>query len=165
MVSVMTISNTETEVLTYRGHSHIVVGEKRVPETFFQDRKGFWVYGGFLNRIAELAETTCAGAAFALDFNEITAKNGATDVQIETVLGGRNIFTETQVCAIIAEMISRQNGGREGVLLNNGYPNLFYTPSLVVDVRCVGSREWHVSSSERDDDEWDLGSRVFVPSD
>lgn len=167
MTTIMSSSeNTfSTPVLTYRGHTDIVVGEKRVPTDFFQDRKGLWVYDGFRDDIATRAEAVDAPAIFGVNFHEVTAKDGTTDVQIESALGDKHLFSETQVCAIIAEMISAQDGDKEGVLLHNSYANLFYTSSLVVRVRWIaGHGEWYVGTWRRGGDGWGRGYRVFVPS-
>ena len=65
---------------------------------------------------------------------------------------------------VIASLIARQPKGEEGVLLNTGYANLFYTPSYVVYVFWhAGRRGWGVGTYERDDDGWRAGGRVFSP--
>ncbi len=152
-------------VLTYRGHADIVVGGKRAPKTFFQNRKGLRVYNGFRDSIATRAETLEPPATFGMNFHYISSKNGATDAQIETALGDSHLFNETHVCAVIAEMISTQGGGKEGLLLNKGFVNIFYTSSHVVLVRWLADLdEWLVLATERERRWWLQGHQVFVPS-
>lgn len=155
---------TPFPVLTIRGRADIVVKEQRSPRSFFKDRPGLWVSGGFRDNVAARAEAVDVGTTFGVDCHEITAENGATDEQIETALGDRHLFNETQVSAIIAEMITAQEADKAGALLNNGSANLFYTSGLVVDVgwRAV-DRKWGVYAWERDD-RWLRGCRVFAPS-
>lgn len=152
-------------VLSKRGHADILVGKKRVPKTFFKTRKGLWVWDGFRESIAARAEAIDAPTNFGVDFHEITAPNGATDASIETALGDDHLFDENTLCAIIAEMISVQEGGKEGLLLNNGYANLFYTSGLVVRVRWrAEGGKWDVDSWHRGGGGgWDRGRRVFAP--
>ncbi len=131
------------------------------PKEFFQDRKGLWVWNDFKSRIVEKAESTPVGAEFKLSSFEL-AKD-LLDEEIEAALPKSHNFTETEVSAIIASLISKQSNGESGVLLNNGYWNLFYTPAFVVGVRWFGSG-WDVDAWPRDDRRWGGGGRVFSPA-
>ena len=154
-------------VLTYRGSKTIRITAERPPLDFYQDRDGLWVWGDFQNRVATRAGTIEVDTVINVDYHEITipAENGATDEQIETALGSKHLFDETTVSALIAEMISAQEGGRAGLLLNDGKVNLFYISGRVVLVSWLaGSSRWVVDTWGRDDDRWNRGPRVFRSS-
>lgn len=153
-------------VIARRGSTEATIGQEHQPKRFFQNRNGLWVWGGFL-RLIENTKALSIGTKFPLDYFEITKESGATDAEIESGLAARgNLFFEIDaVAAVIVELISAQEGGKEGVLLNNGYANLFYTSSLVVRVDWgAGVDEWRVSAWDRAGNGWDRGDRVFVPS-
>lgn len=134
------------------------------PKEFFQDRDGLYVWSDFKQRIIE--KTTgpaLAGSSYSIDSFKLLER--ADDAQIEAALPEKHVFSEDAVCAIVAELITKQPKGEEGTLLNNGYANLFYTPSFVVRVRwrSDGSR-WHVCAWDRDGHRWDSDERVFSPA-
>lgn len=133
------------------------------PKEFFQDRKGLWVWGDFTKRIVEKAEPTPSGTEFKLASFQLTKY--LSDEEIEAALPKEHIFSETEVSAILASLISKQSKGEEGALLNNGNWNLFYTPAFVVFVYWdSGSSDWSVGSWRRDGRRWYEGHRVFSPA-
>ena len=139
----------------------VKISEKHIPSEFFQNRKGLYIWSSFTNNISDKAEETEAGKEFKISSFELT--KDLTDEEIEKELPKEHLFSETDVCAIIAGLIEKQPKGEEGTLLNTGYANLFYTSSRVVCVHCRGGG-WFVFVWERDDDEWLEGGRVFSPA-
>lgn len=131
------------------------------PQEFFRDREGLFVYSSFKEHILEKASIVSAGTKFELSSFKLI--RSAEDEEIEKELPEKHIFSESDVCAIIAELISKQPKGEEGELLNTGYWNLFYTESFVVDVSWRDG-EWYVSAWDRDSYGWSDGSRVFSPA-
>lgn len=138
----------------------VKVEKEIIPKEFFQDREGLFIYSGFEENIRDKAETVPAGAEYKLSSFEL--EKGMYDEEIEKELGDKHLFSETDVCAIVAGLIEKQSKGEEGVLLTNGYANLFYTSSRVVVVRWGGGR-WSVGGWYRED-RWDAGYRVFSPA-
>lgn len=136
------------------------IEEKHVPKEFFKDRKGLYVWSSFIN-IVEKAKETKADAKFTISSFDLT--ENASDEKIEKNLPKKHLFSETDVCAIVADLIEKQPKGEEGVLVNTGYANLFYTPSRVVCVYWIGGL-WRVLDWYRDDGEWRAGHRVFSPA-
>lgn len=140
----------------------LITSEKHFPKEFFQNRKGLYVWNSFFDNIVKNAKTTEANYDFgylsSFDFKKYT-----TDEQTEKALPKKHIFSETEVCAVIANLIEKQPKGEEGVLQNNGYFNLFYTPSHVVGV-CWSGDEWDVGGWSRDFLSWDEGRRIFSPA-
>ena len=134
-----------------------------VPSEFFQNRPGLWVSDDFRDLVVAKAEPTEAGKTFTVK-PQVLGRD-ATDAEIEDELGGMHLFDETAVVAIVAGLISRQEGGKAGVLLNNGYANILYLGSCVVDV-CwrADDREWRVLTWQRGGNGWDAGSQVFSPA-
>ncbi len=66
----------------------------------------------------------------------------------------------------IYDLMDRQSEGREGVLLNNGWANIFYVKDLAGVLRAVGVRwddaGWRVfADSVEDPTEWYAGRQVF----
>lgn len=131
------------------------------PQEFFKDREGLFVYSSFNERILEKASIVSAGTKFELSSFKLT--KSAEDEEIEKELPEKHIFSESDVCAIIAELISKQPKGEEGTLLNTGYWNLFYTESFVV---YVGWRddEWCARAWTRGDFAWVDGRSIFSPA-
>lgn len=141
----------------------VTIAEVRDPKEFYKDREGLFVFGSFEERIVQKAESVEAGREFSIDsFNLI---EDAADAGIEAALPEKYLFTEGEVFAIIAELISKQPKGEEGALLNNGYANLFYTEVFVVSVRwSAGDGGWGVDAWGRGDVGWGAGGRVFSPA-
>lgn len=157
------MENTES-VLKKSGEKVVVeVSKEIVPKEFFVDRKGLYVFSSFESNILQKAVETKEGSKFELVSFDLV--ESADDEKIESGLPKNHIFSETDVCAIVASLIEKQEGGKEGVLLSNGYANLFYTPSRVVGVRWrAGDGEWGVGGWGRGGTSWGAGDRVFSPA-
>jgi len=152
-----------TMLLAPRGVTTLTLAEDHDPGTFFQTRQGLWVYNDFRSRIVEKANPMTAGSTFKIRYSELM--KDAADEAIETALQSDHLFEESQVCPVIATLIAKQPNGEEGVLINNGYANLFYTGSSVVYVYwSAGVREWRVDTYGRVDHEWRAGNRAFSPA-
>ncbi len=138
----------------------VEMGKDLMPTDFFKDRKGLSISYYFNNNISSKAKETKKGTKFSL--NSFNLKKDSTDEEIEKDLPKKHIFSETEVCAIIAELIENKSEGKDGPLLDNGYVNLFYTPSRVVSVIWVvgvwGVFDWGRGSR------WSQGRRVFSPA-
>lgn len=131
------------------------------PKKFFVDREGLYIWSGFKERIlATTPEVTKWGAISVSSFD---LKDYATDAQIEKALPKDHIFKESDVCAVIADLIGKQTKGETGSLVNTGRANLFYTTAFVVSVDWYGGA-WYVYAWDRDDDEWSAVYRVFSPA-
>jgi len=133
------------------------------PNTFFKTRKGLYVWDDFRARVVKLAKPVDTGTTFKVNVDELGAT--LTDGEIGNGLPKNHLWDEGALCAVIAEMISKQPEGKEGDLLNNGYANLFYTCSCVVGVGWDSDdREWGVDAWGRDDRRWGAGLRVLSPA-
>lgn len=132
-----------------------------VPEEFFQDGKGLYVYSSFTDRISSKARPVKEGTSYRLISSKLVEY--ATDKQIESELPEKHIFSEDDVCAILADLIEKQSNGEEGVLDNDGNWNLFYTPTFVVYAYWYDD-EWFVDAWRRVSFDWDGDSRVFSPA-
>jgi len=130
------------------------------PQAFFQTRTGLWVSDDFKRRIL-----TKAKPVENLDVATLKSyglKKDAYDKQITPELGENYIFDESELCARIEQMISKQPNGEEGDLLNNGYWNIFYVAGCAVLVRWFSDdREWSVYAWTLDGGDWRAGDRVF----
>lgn len=132
------------------------------PKKYFKDGKGLWVSSSFEERIRDKAPTVATAQKFEL--SSFTLLKNSSDKDIEAALPEKHIFSESEVCAVVAALIDKQPKGKEGALLNNGYANLFYTASFVVHVRWDSDDgHWHVSTWSRGYD-WHADSRVFSPA-
>lgn len=134
-----------------------------IPSVFFKTDKGLYVDSDFTSRIVNKASSVDADTEY-----EITSLNlrlSANDATIESALPEKHIFSETEVSAIVGNLIENQPEGKEGTLLNDGSWNIFYTPDFVVLVRWdSGSSRWDVGTWYRHDGGWGGGSRVFSPA-
>lgn len=141
----------------------VKVAAKHTPSEYFANREGLYVWSDFKERILVKATPTKSGASFKV--SSFKLEKAATDEEIEGSLPKKHLFSETDVCAIVAELIAKQPKGEEGVLQNNGWANLFYTESCVVSVDWdSGDREWHVDTWLRVGHRWDEDTRVFSPA-
>ena len=149
-------------VLAPLGTTTLTLAERHDPDTFYRTREGLYVWDDFRSRIVAKAKPSEAG--LVMKFERAELMRDLTDEKIEGTLPKDHLFDETEVCALIASLIAKQANGEEGVLLNTGYANLFYTSSYVVFVDWDSDgREWDVSTYERGDG-WGAGDRVFSPA-
>mgnify|MGYP001618738111 CR=1 FL=1 len=148
------------KLLILRGSVEVALTKPHNPDEFFQTRTGLYVYDNFGTRVVAKARLTTAASRARLKRFELG--QNMTDEQIEMELGPNHNFSDDEVCWVIAEMIGKQPDGEAGELLNNGYANLFYTSSCVVDVRWnADDRYWRVRTWYRGDDTWFAGARAF----
>ena len=145
------------EILKKHEENTIVQTNKIDPKEFFKDRKGLYVWSSFEENILTKAESSDP-KEFKL--NSFTLLTRASDEKIEKALGDNHMFSETDVCAILASLIEKQPNGEEGILLNTGYANLFYTSDRVVGVRWRGGG-WFVGGWRRRGYAWHGVGRVF----
>lgn len=131
------------------------------PKESIKDRKGLYVWSSFKDRI--LANAPIVAKATDISVSSFDLTEYAADEQIEKSLPKKHIFSESDACAVIADLIEKQPKGEEGILGNTGYANLFYTSAFVVYVRWAGGG-WGVGAWRRDGYEWFAGSRVFSPA-
>ncbi|KND48476.1 MAG: hypothetical protein AB200_01960 [Parcubacteria bacterium C7867-005] len=127
---------------------------------FFQTRSDLFIYDGFRDLV--LAKVGKGEQAKPIVSKSVALPRDMTDKEIEEMLGNGHIFTEVEVCAVIQKLITEQEGGKEGELLNNGFANLFYTSSCVVVVRWLADvGRWNVGTWRRDVIGWSAGDRAF----
>lgn len=131
------------------------------PKEYFKDREGLYVSGYFEENILSKAEVVKAGTGFSVCSSVL--KERANDKKIESELPEKHLFSESEACMIIAELIEKQKKGEEGFLENTGYANLFYTENFVVRVSFSGSR-WDVDTFFRFGYPWYARIRVFSPA-
>jgi hypothetical protein len=150
-------------LLIPRGTVTVTLKERHNPDRFYQTRSDLFVQPDFRTQIVAKANLSEAGASFNLKYADLG--RNAVDREIEEKLGKGHIWSETQICAIVADFIDKQPKGEDGTLLNGGAANLFYTSSCVVDVRWYADdREWDVNVWSRGNDRWNADSRVFSPA-
>jgi len=152
--------------LVAKGTGSVALTNPHDPDAFYKTRAGLYVYPAFRDRIVPRAKPTQSASTVTLP--RFVLKRDAPDKDIEAALGAypglaaHHLFTETEVCWIVAEMIGKQEGGAAGDLDNTGEVNLFYTLSCVVSVdwRAVG-RGWGVDAWRRDGCGWSAGRSAF----
>ena len=145
------------------GQSSLTLSARHEPTAFYRTCSGIYVWEDFRGRIVSKAKPTEAGASFKVNIDELGAE--LTDEEIENGLPKKHLFDESTLCAIIAEMISKQPNGEAGDLENTGYVNLLYTQSCVVGVGwSSGERGWGVYAWDRFGGRWNAGGRVLSPA-
>lgn len=149
-------------VLGTPGTVNITLTKPHDPNIFFQTRSGLWVSADFQRLVVSNAKPVKAGTVFNLDHALLT--KDMTDAEIEAALPTEHLVDESTACAAIAAMITEQEGGKEGKLLNNGYANLLFLRSCVVNVYWLAdSRGWSVLTWLRGD-WWSAGNQIFSPA-
>lgn len=152
--------------LAPRGTFTVSLSERHDPNSYYRDRHGFSgrpglsVWSNFYECIVTKAKPTEIGTTFAVtSFDTMEFLN---DEEIEEGLPDGYLFDETQVCAIIAGLITSQSDR----LITNPHDNRFYTSSGVVRVDWACTSDlWHVGAWERSHRRHVIGSsRVFCPA-
>ncbi len=132
------------------------------PKEFYQDRKGLFVFSSFKERVADKAEKVSSNE---FPISSFDLAKSASDEEIEKALPAEHLFSESDVCAVIAALIEKQPEGEKGALLNDGNWNLFYTKNCVVSVLWRSFRGgWGVRAWGRRGGDWGRGRRVFSPA-
>ncbi|MEK9185680.1 MAG: hypothetical protein AAB863_02790 [Patescibacteria group bacterium] len=150
-------------VLAPRGFVVVTLAERHDPDAFYWTRSGLYVWDDFRSKIVSGARPSEAGAIFKIERFDLTRQLG--DEEIERALPKSHLFGDDAVCALVASLITRQPNGEEGVLLNNGYANLFYTSSCVVYAHwSAGGRGWDIHTWGRCDFRWIADGRAFSPA-
>jgi hypothetical protein len=135
------------------------------PVNFFTICEGLWVQPTFRALFVDTGSKS-AGQVTLLKY---IIKRKAYDKQVINELSKDHIFEAGEFCQILATMLTKQWGGKEGDLNNNGYENYFYVSSKdtkqVFAVNVLwrsGVRRWSVSVWKLDDyNEWPSGRFVF----
>lgn len=141
----------------------IVVPENFSPKDFFVTKDGLFIYSDFNERILDKATEVSAGTEYSLTSG--TLLTSANDAMIESALLEDHDFSESDVCAIVSELIKKQPAGEEGALKTDGSWNIFYTPAFVVVVYWYArGRFWRVFAWLRSGGGWLGGGRVFSPA-
>lgn len=116
-----------------------------------------------LKKVGEDLKVEPVTKEFTLNSFDLTER--LNDEKIEAALGENHLFDRGEVYALIGNLIAKQPKGEEGVLLNDGKANLFYTEAFVVGVGWDShDSRWYVDSWHRDERGWDAGYRVFSPA-
>lgn len=146
--------------LLAKGPVTVALSKPHDPAAFYQRSAGLYVYDDYRRYIVE--ETKPTQSASPITLRRFVLDRDASDEDIAAELGPNHVFTESEVCWIVAELIGKQEGGGAGDLDSTGKANLFYTLSWVVYVRWGAvDREWLVGTWRRDDADWYAGVSAF----
>lgn len=131
------------------------------PNAALVTRKGLYVWGGFIDRVRKHAAPVQSMGALALPYSDLV--EAANDREIGSSLGKGYEFSATKLCYVIDRLVSAQPNGEDGVLLNNGYANLFYDENGPVAnlYWSAGSGEWGLHDWDRGVARWLPGYRAF----
>ena len=136
------------------------------PHEFFQNREGLWRSDTFVRQILSVAKKT-ERIQLPDHIPSFTLPKSMGDSEIRRKLGDNHVFGASEGCTVIAGMISHQQNGKNGDLINNGKANIFYVRGkddgiFTVSVYWVaGGREWGVNAIQFDDNQWLAGRRCF----
>lgn len=150
----------ETQKLLIPNGSFTVNAPKKPMDldAFFKDRSGLWVSDSFRNRAKAHLKTVKPTEQVKLSSSDLS--RNAYDREIKPELPANHEVDE--MFWTIAAMIEAQEGGKEGLLLNNGHANLFYVSGFVVNVRWNADyRRWYVHDRSLGGHRWRAGDRVF----
>ena len=132
-------------------------GEKASVKTYLGSNFQSWVF----------PELPAEIPAFEGEVQKTQLTKSMSDSEIHSELGEPKDYTVAQFIAIICYLLQKQAKGEDGVLLTNGYANIFRVKLANGCVVAVGRRwdsgrrEWSFGAYVLDDDAWDGGSAVF----
>lgn len=136
------------------------------PRDFFKTREGLWTSSNFNNFILSGASKKKVSAAeTTIGYADLA--QAANDDEIGNELPKGYVFEEVDTfLAHLATFVEGQWGGKEGVLLNNGYANIFYVKVngevFAVHVRWFAvNRVWDCYAYRLDGRRWAAGCRAF----
>ena len=92
--------------LVAKGPVTVALTNPHDPAAFYQTRAGLYVYRDFRDHIVRQAKPTDSASPVTL--RRFVLERNASDKEIEDELGANHVFTETEVCWIVAEMIGKQ---------------------------------------------------------
>lgn len=103
--------------------------------------------------VSKVAVTTAPSA--------VVLPQALSDKEIMASLAPGSIFADNQTAlAAIKALTDQQPNGEKGALLNNDWPNLFYTPDAVIVVS-RSDAGWSVSSIPLNSITWHQGVKIF----
>jgi len=132
------------------------------PNLFFQTRRpGLFVWWQFRKKVAEYAQFSRAGKTYkigSIDLGQVPLN----EEEIIRMIPGR-LFGDTQICAIMAQLISLQQNGEKGALLTGDGLNLFYTYTCKASLTWGGSEKtWYLYSTHVPDrTRYSFNRRIF----
>lgn len=133
--------------------------------TFYQTGTGLYVYDTFADRL-DLSARPTVDSAPERPYVASLLKANAYDTDIRKELPETHLSTLED----IASLIGAQRSGQSGLLLNNGYANIFYVEGKNGEVFAVnvrwhsGNRYCYVNDLELDEDGlWLAVSQVLCP--
>jgi hypothetical protein len=91
--------------LVARGTVTVALTSPHDPDAFYQTRTGLYVYSDFYGRIVRQAKPTQSASPVTL--KRFVLERDVADEDIEAALGPNHMFTESEVCWIVAEMIGK----------------------------------------------------------
>jgi len=148
-----------------------VKAEQFTKDSFFGKNGPANLYFGSGFNDSVLAAIPATVPAWNGSLRKCELTNFMTDSEILSELGQPEPFTPAEFAAIVTNLISCQPKGQAGMLLTNGYTNIFYVKFADGRVVPVGVYYWR----DRDntwilhayfwhDNRWDCGSCVFSRS-
>lgn len=157
---------TETRLLKPVAQATVPARTKPVSVAeFYQTRPGLYVYDTFAGRL-DLGARQAVDSAPVRPYVASLLKANAYDTDIRKELPDTHLSTLED----IAGLIEAQPNGQSGLLLNNGWANIFYVEGKNGEVFAVfvdwysDRHEWLVVDYELDEFvKWDAASQVLCP--
>ena len=137
------------------------------PKGFFRTGQGLYIWKNFTDKILSVTKTVKSLPVLAIYSFDLAV--AATDTEIRNELPQGHVWQDASAfCGYLVGIIQRQaNGEEEGILLNNGYANIFYVVGKNSEVFVVrvswdsDYREWSVGACLLGVRLWRAGRRAF----
>lgn len=165
------MSGTGLLVLVPRDPVSITLSQRHDPDVYYRTRSGLYVGNECRRRIISKATPITAGTSFKVNVFELG--HDAANKEIRRGLPKNYLFKENVLCAIVAEMISKQSEGEPGDLENTGNVHVLRTSSWEMLVywhrvnpawNVLAQRRFVPASRRRRDLMWVAGTRFLCPN-
>ena len=150
----LAVNEVLEEVLEFRGKVMVEIDQTLNTDDFLQTREGLWVHSDL-----ELLGGKACPLVETVELSKYSLRKNTLDSAITRELPENFIFTIEECRTIIASLLNKQWGGKEGILPNDGCAKIFYVWDKDKKLCFAVSVGWDSDSDRWLVDVWSAGRR------